>query len=517
MPMPEPEGNLSPVPDDLSRESLANKLRRLRLAKRWTQENLAEYSALGETTISQIERGTTLYPQKATVDALVRTLEIDGNEEVALRRIAGQRRYRGVQTPSPPAVGNAGRTPTRAAPIAIVDLLPPPYRRRDAVNDSLARARSFVAKDENDVLVVHGLLGSGKTRLIVEATKDIASSEACVLWGKAYPTPGRPGGPILRAIEEHMHSLGPRRLRLYLNGCAGLTAVTAAPFRAGLRIGAGVQLEGRFTVKDGGGAIQAAMRQYLANIAGRAGTVLVIDDLHWADVDTLNLIKALIDAPATSSLRVIVAHDDNATPESHPLHAWVASLRSQVTLKLDALPGIEGLALLDWMLQGVDSIDGIARARILEKAQGSPLLLVLYGWAVRLDALSPAQIDRWPTESVDVARHILDIFPMLETVVMDIAAVLGCPAPLATFTGIMYRTSAKRQPTDAVQKALQRLCDANVLIRDGDRYEWWHDVFRRTAYASLTAFDLPINARDIARAGGDHRDDDLMFLSESVN
>lgn len=330
--MPEPEGNLAPAPDDLSRESLANKLRRLRLAKRWTQENLAEYSAIGETTIGQLERGVTLYPQKATVDALVRALGIDGDEEMALRRIAEQRRYRGVQPPSPPAVGNAGRTPTRAAPITIADLLPPPYRRRDPASDSLARARSFVEKDGNDVLVVHGPLGSGKTRLINEAVKDIAPADVCVLLGWAYPTPGRPCEPILRAIEDHKRDLGPRRLHRHMNDGAEILADT--PASPGAIPGADAEssrAERSTMVGDDGhspgyGGILATVRRYLASIAGRSGTMLVLDDLHWADADTLHLIGALVDEAAASSLRIIVAYNDAEVTDGHPLWAALDAL-----------------------------------------------------------------------------------------------------------------------------------------------------------------------------------------------
>lgn len=188
-----------------------------------------------------------------------------------------------------------------------------------------------------------------------------------------------------------------------------------------------------------------------------------------------------------------------------------------MTLRPDALSSVDRVALLGWMLQGVDGIDDGTSARILEKAQASPLLLILYGWAVRIDALNPIQIDRWPTNAVDVARRILDVFPALETIALDIAAVLGRPASIVGFRGIAYRTRASHQPTGAIRDALERLCDAYVLYSDGERYEWIHDVFRRAAYSSVTSFDLPTTARDIAEVAADYRDADLTFLSRSVH
>ena len=43
----------------------------------------------------------------------------------------------------------------------------------------------------------------------------------------------------------------------------------------------------------------AAVTRYLAHVAGRAGTLLVLDDLHWAGPDAVDLLQALARARQT--------------------------------------------------------------------------------------------------------------------------------------------------------------------------------------------------------------------------
>ena len=49
----------------------------------------------------------------------------------------------------------------------------------------------------------------------------------------------------------------------------------------------------------------AAVARYLVNVAGSAGTLLVLDDLHWAVPDALDLLQALVRTPADRPLRLL--------------------------------------------------------------------------------------------------------------------------------------------------------------------------------------------------------------------
>ena len=57
--------------------------------------------------------------------------------------------------------------------------------------------------------------------------------------------------------------------------------------------------------------------------------VIFLDDLQWADIPTLNLIKAIMTSPYGRHLLFIGAYRDNEVEEAHPLAAfWRKSVSS---------------------------------------------------------------------------------------------------------------------------------------------------------------------------------------------
>ncbi|HWE64880.1 MAG TPA: AAA family ATPase [Chloroflexota bacterium] len=69
-----------------------------------------------------------------------------------------------------------------------------------------------------------------------------------------------------------------------------------------------------------------AVLRFLGNVAGPAGTLLVLDDLQWADPDALDLLAMLLRAGAEVPLRVVGAYRDTDVPTQHPLSVLLADL-----------------------------------------------------------------------------------------------------------------------------------------------------------------------------------------------
>ena len=104
--------------------------------------------------------------------------------------------------------------------------------------------------------------------------------------------------PLLGALQRHIRHASPAQQRSELAGCAWLVrllpelaAWTPPP-----------EQERRLMVD--------AVLRFLANVAGPAGTLLVLDDLHWASPDGVDLLTALARSAAEVALRVIGAYRD---------------------------------------------------------------------------------------------------------------------------------------------------------------------------------------------------------------
>jgi predicted ATPase len=143
----------------------------------------------------------------------------------------------------------------------------------------------------------------------------------------------------------------------------------------------------------------AAVARYLARVAGPAGTLLVLDDLHWADPDTLDLLQFLVRAPADRPLRLLVAYRDTDVTAQDPLAFLVADLAREGRVSralLAPLAEDEAAALLGELLPGTTSKEHHPRQQVLERAAGVPLFLVSCVQALLCGQLTPADITHVP-------------------------------------------------------------------------------------------------------------------------
>lgn len=148
-------------------EPLGPLLRRLRRGRDLTLEALAERSGVSDRTISDIERGASLGPQRRTVELLAAGLDLADDERTTLLAAARSGRHRRAET----AGGRA------ALPRAVADFV----GRRDELEQ--LRAGLAVSPDAPaPAVLVHGLPGLGKTTLAVHAAAELADSSEVALF-----------------------------------------------------------------------------------------------------------------------------------------------------------------------------------------------------------------------------------------------------------------------------------------------------------------------------------------------
>ena len=89
---------------------------------------------------------------------------------------------------------------------------------------------------------------------------------------------------------------------------------------------------------------------------------VVLDDLHWADAQSLALLKHLLRSSEQSSLQMIVTYRDSDLGKDHPLTAVLADLRS--------LPGVQRIALHGLGADEVAEIMSAVAGHELEAGRG---------------------------------------------------------------------------------------------------------------------------------------------------
>ncbi|HMA45857.1 MAG TPA: AAA family ATPase, partial [Frankiaceae bacterium] len=158
---------------------------------------------------------------------------------------------------------------------------------RDAALDTLAGAVRTAAQRRGSAALVTGEAGIGKTT-VVRAFVERMGERARVLAGACddLVTP---------------RALGPLR-----DAAAG----TRGPLEATLTTGGG---EGVF------GAV-------VAELTGPAPTVLLVEDLHWADDATLDVLGYLARRLAGLPAVVVLTYRDDSVPVGHPVHRLLGAL-----------------------------------------------------------------------------------------------------------------------------------------------------------------------------------------------
>jgi ATP/maltotriose-dependent transcriptional regulator MalT len=266
------------------------------------------------------------------------------------------------------------------------------------------------------LVVVSGEPGVGKSRLVREVAASAEKSGLLVLTGRAVPA-GEPYRPLVEAMGAALRDRplpDDDALRPYL---PVLAAVLPDAEMAGQRVDA-----------RGGVVLGEAVLRLLTALADGGGTVLVLEDLHWVDPDTLTVLTYLAHAAESAPLLLLAtSREEDGLPQ--PLMELVATCQAAV-MSLARLEPDDVREVVESCLAGRPPDEVVAFA--VDNADGLPLLVeeLLTGLG-SVGALTPAGRLVGPltpgvprTFAATVLRRLADLDPSARAVVQA-AAVLG--------------------------------------------------------------------------------------------
>jgi len=168
----------------------------------------------------------------------------------------------------------------------VADVRCPVVIGRGAETDALRTALAAAGGGSGGVVFLTGEAGIGKSRLASELAATARARGVTVLTGRAVP--GDIASPYRPLTEALLQSLRGRPFP----ADAGLT-----PWLPALRamIPPGVPARGAAHGDHSPAVRGEAMLQLLRRLTGPAGLLMVLEDLHWADLDTLAIMEYLGD------------------------------------------------------------------------------------------------------------------------------------------------------------------------------------------------------------------------------
>src|SRR5207245_2546927 len=214
------------------------------------------------------------------------------------------------------------------------------------------------------IVLVSGDPGIGKTRLCSEFAASALASGAVVAYGRCDPGGGFPYQPFVQALDALVEAAPKGVLDRYAALFGGeLIRLTPALGRR-LRSLPPPQPAAPDTERH---LLFDAVRGLLQHIGAGGPIVLVLDDLHWADQPTLQLVRYLADEVAVLPLVLIATYREAELDEGVPLVDLLSRLRRVDTVervRLGGLP-VADLAQLVAALAGTDRVDEEDLARRL--------------------------------------------------------------------------------------------------------------------------------------------------------
>jgi len=368
--------------------------------------------------------------------------------------------------------------------------LKPPIIGRRAQLAAVVGALKQLEGGGSPVVAVSGEPGIGKTRLVEEVCARADRDGHLVLCGRAAEMEqDLPFAVVVDAVGDYAASLGSDRLERLIGAQVGELAPVVPGVEGLGGVGGGGLQDERFRT-------HRAVRALLEVLGARGRVVLALDDVHWADDASLELIAYLLRRPPRRGVMLVLAFRPfPARPVLVDALAGAARDGVVVELSLGALTRAEADRLLG------DGVPDLAREALLVQSGGNPFYLeeLARGSALRSAAAVAAVADVPRSVALALDREVRAL-PGAAQRLARAAAVVGDSVALD-----VAMAAAELEEGPALI-ALDALLGAALLVATEvpRRYRFRHPLVRRAVYdTTAEGWRLGAHAR-AARALEEH-------------
>ncbi|HEX3907463.1 MAG TPA: AAA family ATPase [Mycobacteriales bacterium] len=322
--------------------------------------------------------------------------------------------------------------------------------------------------DHGGSVLLGGDAGAGKSRLLAELSQQARTSGWRVLVGHCLDF-GDSSLPYLAFSEAF------GRLVTDTPGLAA-TLLEASPAIARLlpaqRLLAGAETDRQPTDRA---SLLDAVHGALGRLGAELPLLLVIEDVHWADQSTRDLLSFLFSRQFDAPVTVVASYRSDELHRRHPLRAALAEwtrLPAVSRLQLDPLPQAAARDLIRGLQPG--TLGERDLQLIVERAEGNPFFIE------ELVAAAEVSGGALPSNLADLLLVRLDQLDDAGRLVVRAASVVGRRVPhdlLAQGAGL---------DSSSLDQALRAAVEANVLIAvEPDSYAFRHALLAEAVYQDL--------------------------------
>ncbi|MET0190345.1 MAG: AAA family ATPase [Pseudonocardia sediminis] len=327
---------------------------------------------------------------------------------------------------------------------------------RAALSAALGRAHDGRAS----AVLLSGDAGVGKSRLVAELAAEAVGAGVRVLMGRCLDVgeaslPYLPFAEVLAALRESSPALVDSRpaLRPLVPG-ATPDDDAGPPDRELARL-----------------QVFEAVLSALAGAAVEAPVLLVLEDLHWADRSSRELVTFLLSRLGAQRLLVLATYRADDLHRRHPLRAVLAELvrlPAVERLELGPLDDRDTLDLVRALASGETGADVVAR--IARRSEGN---------AFFAEEMVAACSDGLPDGLAEVLLARTERLSEPARALVRVASVAERRIPHALLGDV------SGLGTDELEQGLREAVAHHVLVPDGDAYAFRHALLREAVHDDL--------------------------------
>jgi ATP/maltotriose-dependent transcriptional regulator MalT len=335
---------------------------------------------------------------------------------------------------------------------------------------ALDAALAAASDGRPSTIMIGGEAGVGKTRLICEFTENARHDNMRVLTGGCLElgADGLPFAPFTSVLRELVRDLGAAGVAELLPGGATRELARLLP-EFGAPAGPDDPGEARARLFE-------QILLLLERLAEAGPVVLVIEDTHWADRSTRDLLAFLVrNQSSLERVLIVLTYRSDDLHRTHPLRPLLAELGRSgwvTRMELDRLTRRDTSQLVTQII-GREAGDDLL-ADVYRRSEGNPLYV-----EALLDEGDPAQGKPLPESLRDLLVASARRLPDDTQEVLRIASAGG----ERTGHGLLAAVSALDEA--ALARALRPAVAANVLLTDPDGYLFRHALIREAVHDEL--------------------------------
>jgi class 3 adenylate cyclase/tetratricopeptide (TPR) repeat protein len=356
-----------------------------------------------------------------------------------------------------------------------------------ALEDALLAAK----RGDGRIVLLAGEAGLGKTRLATELQRRALKIGMTVLWGGCSEADlALPYLPFLEAIGNHLATSDLEKIRQRL-GPARRELAHLFP-----------QIEPDAGVSEQGDPTQAKLRLFEAILAllripaENDGVLIILEDLHWSDASTRELLDYMTRRLTGLRAMVLGTYRTDELHRKHPLAPMVQSwrrTRAAEVIELEPLPP-DGIAGMVGAIFDSKEITPEFRDFLHGRSEGNPFVLeeLLKAALDRGDIYrGPERWERKALQELRLPQTVKDTILLRverlsaeQAEILQTAAVLG---PSFAYQALVA-VSGRDEPT--VQAALHASIQQQLMEEEPNatgRYRFRHALTREAIYEDMIA------------------------------